>query len=162
MLDAGHAGHAAVKDHLLDYVAVRLARPDTPAPLLCLVGPHGVGKSALASLVAAALGRAHAWVACGELGRAADVYGTRSGPPGRIVEALRRGGVRNPVCILDGIDGLDQDGAVAAALREAISLRCPARRSGTGTSAWTSTSPRRSSWPPPTASVRYRPCCGKG
>ena len=123
VLDAGHAGHAAVKERLLDYVAVRLARPDTPAPLLCLVGPPGVGKTALASLVAAALGRAHAWVDCGELGRAADVYGTRSGAPGRIVEALRRGGVRNPVCILDGIDRLDKDGAVAAALREAIAPR---------------------------------------
>ena len=120
VLDAGHAGHAAVKERLLDYVAVRLARPDMPSPLLCLVGPSGVGKTALASLVAAALGRAHAWVDCGELGRAADVYGTRSGAPGRVVEALRRGGVRNPVCILDGIDGLDKDGAVAAALREAI------------------------------------------
>ena len=123
VLDAGHAGHAEVKESLLDYVAVRLARPDTPAPLLCLVGPSGVGKTALASLVAAALGRAHAWVGCGELACAADVYGTRSGAPGRVVEALRRGGVRNPVCILDGIDGLDKEDAVAAALREVLAPR---------------------------------------
>ena len=120
VLDAGHAGHAAVKERLLDYVAVRLARPDTPSPLLCLVGPSGVGKTALASLVAAALRRAPAWVDCGELGRAADVYGTRSGAPGRIIEALRRGGARNPVFVLDGIDGLDKEGAVAAALREVL------------------------------------------
>ena len=123
VLDAGHAGHAAVKEHLLDYVAVRLARPNAPAPLLCLVGPPGVGKTSLSWLVAEALGRVPAWVDCGELGRAADVYGTRSGAPGRIIEALRRGGVRNPVCILDGIDGLDKEGAVAAALREVLAPR---------------------------------------
>ena len=62
VLDAGHAGHGAVKERLLDYVAVRLAKPDTPSPLLCLVGPPGVGKTSLAWLVAAALGRVPAWV----------------------------------------------------------------------------------------------------
>ena len=120
VLDAVHAGHGAVKERLLDYVALRLARPNAMAPLLCLVGPPGVGKTSLSWLVAEALGRVPAWVACGELGRAADVHGARSGPPGRIVGALRRAGVRNPVCILDGIDCLDREGAVAAALREAL------------------------------------------
>ena len=67
ILDAGHAAHGAVKERLLDYVAVRLAKPDAPSPLLCLVGPPGVGKTSLSRLVAAALGRACAWVACGTL-----------------------------------------------------------------------------------------------
>ena len=84
------------------------------------MGPPGVGKTSLAWLVAAALGRVHAWVAYGELSRAADVHGARSGPPGRIVGELRRVGVRNPVFILDGIDRLDDGGGVAAALHEAL------------------------------------------
>ena len=79
-----------------------------------------MGKTSLAWLVAEALGRVHAWLACGELGRAADVHGARSGPPGRIVGELRRVGVRNPVIILDGIDLLDDGGAVAAALHEVL------------------------------------------
>ncbi len=82
-----------------------------------------MGKTSLAWLVAAALGRKHAWVACGELGRAADVHGARSGPPGRIVGELRRVGARNPVFLLDDIDHLDEAGDVAAALREALAPR---------------------------------------
>ena len=82
--------------------------------------PGARPRGPLAWLVAEALGRVHAWLACGELGRAADVHGTRSGPPGRIVGELRRVGVRNPVVILDGIDRLDDGGAVAAALREVL------------------------------------------
>ena len=92
ILDAGHAAHGAVKEQLIDYIAVRLANPDLPSPLLCLVGPPGVGKTALARQVAAALGRPCAVVACGGLTGAAALCGARSGPPGRIVEeaAARR------------------------------------------------------------------------
>ena len=116
VLDAGHAAHGAVKERLIDYVAVRLANPDVPSPVLSLVDAPGVGKSTLARLIAAALGRACAWLPCGGLGSAAALHGVRSGPPGRIVEELRRVGVRNPVFVLDEVDRLDEAGGGAAAL----------------------------------------------
>ena len=88
--------------------------------MICLMGPAGVGKTSLARLLAAALGRARAWVPCGELNGPAAVYGTPSGPPGRIVEELRRVGVRNPMFVLDEVDRLDEGSGTAAALLEVI------------------------------------------
>ena len=120
LLDTGHAAHGAVKERLIDYVAVRLSNPDAPSGLLCLLGPPGVGKTTLAGLVAGVLGRACAWVACGGLANAAALHGARSGPPGRIVEELRRVGVRNPLVVLDEIDRLDEAGGTAAALLDAL------------------------------------------
>ena len=79
-----------------------------------------MGKSSLARLVAAALGRPCAWVDCGALGSASAVRGSRAERPGRIVEELRRVGVRNPLFVLDEIDRLDEAGGAAAALLEAV------------------------------------------
>jgi len=120
VLDAGHAGHEAVKQRLLDQLAVRLSNPGAGFPAICLSGPPGVGKSALARLVAAALRRPCAWAPAAALANAAAVHGARSGPPGRIVEELRRTGVRNPVFVLDEVDRLDEAGGAAAALLEAL------------------------------------------
>ena len=79
-----------------------------------------MGKSALARLVAAAVGRPCAWAAAAALADAAAVHGARSGPPGRIVEESQRTGVRNPVFVLDELDRLGEAGGVAAALLEAL------------------------------------------
>ena len=109
ILDAGHAGHGPAKQRLLDYIAVRLLNADAPSPVLCLLGPGGVGKSSLARLVAAALGRAFAWVLCGGLSGASALHGSRSGLPGRIVDELP---------------------ASASAIRSSFSMRstaCPSR-----------------------------------
>ena len=119
VLDAGHAGHEAVKQRLLDQLAVRVSNPGAGFPAICVSGPPGVGKSALARLVADALGRPCAWLSCAGLDSAA-VHGVRAAAPGRIVEELRRAGVRNPVFVLDEVDRLDEAGGAAAALLDAL------------------------------------------